>query len=851
MRQERIAQIIAERKFPSASIFYEIFTDGDRFIDQEGINWDFKDQWTYSYSDDYFIGIARLASAFANTVGGIIVFGVHDKKRTGGHNKVHVDLDKLRLSFSNYLTTAPTMELARFQSEKFGDVDALLILPRSTDVTPIRFSATTKYGHSIYIRDVSQIAPAKTDDIPMLYCRAVTEIGGPSKQTIPGSIPPSPRALGKFVGRFDTMDFLFNWLCKSDEPLVYLFGKGGSGKTTIAHEFAQVVQRHGQDIKILGSDNIDVVLFISAKEKSLSSNGAPTIFDHLNDFNDERSLFCAILHFSGLYSRDELDNFSIEKLRNELIVFLDSFSCLIVLDDIDTLTTKGIDIGTNFLYRIISRAKKYTRILCTQRNVATHAISSSKEVPGLSLNGEYEEFVGEYCRRVGVKQPTAKELEQIAKLSERRPLVIECIVGLRKSSESYDMAFRLFEGDTGDNIRDYVFRREWLNLPSGSDSREFLAALAMFEKNVSLDDLKDILQFTDARMLDAVSATRAMFLQIDDSGTEATYTLDALTREFVRKESSNLQRIHVLRARVSNIKKEMFPSIPQISRLSVRVKELVRKRDTSGQSEFARTAWQIVCSDSELPPTLREHPQFLSVQGFVACMQQPPRLEDARSAFTRVMSTKYEPESEFLVSWFNAERGSAVGFKQCVAICDFVLQSRSYTARDKARFAHMKATTFFFHGLALCDQGFGPSGLAAIREAAIIHSLNLRRHIDDNNVRTRDVQDKLSSTLFQYLRRLIEFLPLDEAIRGVSEFVKGGGCIDLVVMHFERIFGSISLKRYADPILHKAQRELNELRDVKTDRSSWVDPKMEGQFKKAIESLLSNVRAEISSRRPR
>jgi hypothetical protein len=93
---ERVQEFIDARNFPSEQEFKELFSDnGAVFIQQEDANWDFKDLWPFSYSDDYFFGISRLISAFANTFGGFILFGVHDEKRIGGHNKVRVNTDKL------------------------------------------------------------------------------------------------------------------------------------------------------------------------------------------------------------------------------------------------------------------------------------------------------------------------------------------------------------------------------------------------------------------------------------------------------------------------------------------------------------------------------------------------------------------------------------------------------------------------------------------------------------------------------------------------------------------------------------------------------------------------------------
>src|SRR5260370_23301075 len=103
--------------------------------------------------------------------------------------------------------------------------------------------------------------------------------------------------------KIGTDGFLFNWLYNSDEPLVYLYGKGGSGKTTIAHEFASVVKRFGADIRIYQNESIDLVLFLSAKERRvLTGKDDSRVVSSEADFWDERSLYVNILRYSGLYT---------------------------------------------------------------------------------------------------------------------------------------------------------------------------------------------------------------------------------------------------------------------------------------------------------------------------------------------------------------------------------------------------------------------------------------------------------------------------------------------------------------------------------------------------------------------
>ena len=57
---------------------------------------------------------------------------------------------------------------------------------------------------------------------------------------------------------------------------------------------------------------------------------------------------------------------SLPKLKLELEDFLDITSNFIVIDDIDSLTTKGIEAGRNYVYRLLWRAalevRSYTEI---------------------------------------------------------------------------------------------------------------------------------------------------------------------------------------------------------------------------------------------------------------------------------------------------------------------------------------------------------------------------------------------------------------------------------------------------------------------------------------------------------
>jgi hypothetical protein len=358
----------------------------------------------------------------------------------------------------------------------------------------------------------------------LLYCRAFEEEEQP--QSLSGSLPPNPRTLKRFVGRLETFDRLFDWLFSTDEPRVFLWGKGGSGKTSIAYEFARVIQRYGTSLRLYGAGAFDNVLFLSAKEKSLDPIKGEQQAIRDPDFSDEKSLYAKILTYGGWTTdQQSVANMDLKDARKSIEEYFDLTSNLIVLDDIDTLTTKAVESGSDYLYRVLSRARCISKIVYTLRSVPLQSISNSIEVPGLKKGSEYEEFVDQCATQYGVPSPDQKFIQTLDVISERRPLVVESIIALKRTSGTYENALKLFEGDTGDDIREYVFGREWTALADGTNSRSLLAALALLDEPVTFADLTAILSIAEPRLRDAISNTKEMFLVVSEAGNETTYSV--------------------------------------------------------------------------------------------------------------------------------------------------------------------------------------------------------------------------------------------------------------------------------------------------------------------------------------
>jgi DNA polymerase III delta prime subunit len=691
------------------------------FVPQEGPIWDFKREWPFSYSDDYFAGIARLVCAFANAYGGIIIFGVHDEIRTAGHNKVSPNMDRLQQALDQILSAPVALSCRRYDTGTPLAIDVLLVRPLSSTELPIRFQRPvgSQKANIIWVRQNHEVVSAEPRHVPLLYCRATETHDAEGESSLSGGLPPSPATIKKFVGRLSTIDRVFKWLKQSDEPRTFLYGKGGSGKTTIAYEVAKVLKSEGMNIKTYGGESLDNVVFISAKQRMLNvMSQAAEAFIGL-DFSNERELYESILTLCNWTSRP-LEEMSLDQLKSEMKELLDLTSNFIVIDDIDTLTTKGLEAGFDFLYGLLWRSKRHSKILYTIRNAPSQSLANSIEVPGLE-SGDYEEFVRVCADQFKVQSPQDDFINnKLAVISERRPLVIESILALRRTSGNYDRAVHLFEEGSGEDVRSYVFQREWNSLPADNYGRYVLAILALHRDPFAFDDLVALTRYDETRVRDALADIREMFLQVNEVGTETTFQLGALTRAFVFEQSKKLDLYPAIKERVEKYKRNFYPENPILSRLRDRVEGLIVRSARFSDADALRQALNIV-NDPTLSPKISEDPRFISLQAYVYACQTPPNLDDARRLFGHVFSMKFEPDIEHIKKWFFVERQSGHGLEQCLRISDFVCQGKKYSDEEKIEFLSRKATMLYNRGRS--DLAFSPT--TALRDLGGALNLHL------------------------------------------------------------------------------------------------------------------------------
>jgi hypothetical protein len=540
------------------------------------------------------------------------------------------------------------------------------------------------------VRRGSEVRVATSADIPLLYLRDVNnsiDVKSPI-----GHLPPSPSTVKEFVGRMITMDRVFKWISKDDEPRAFLFGKGGSGKSTIAFEIFKHIRSSGGSIKISGENEIEKVIFVSAKQKFLDVEKQVQSKFLWNDFNDESTLYMSIL-ISGGYPPDLIFSDDIIKLKESIKDFFNNYACFLVIDDIDTLTTAGVEAGIDFLYGALWKSKKRSKLLYTLRNRPTHSIGSSIEVTGLDKD-EYDQFLEVCSAQFKVTMPTKIFADGALKsISEGRPLVIESIVALRRHAGSYESALSLFEKGSGDDVRSYVFRREWDALDANDRGRELLAILAINGDPLAFDDLVVISQLEQSRVKDGIASVQEMFLTTEDAGANSLFSLGDLTKAFVMRASLELDLIGTIRARVKHYRSSHYPDRPELRRLQVKMERALPELRQGDMDRMQALAADM--NSHTFGPSILEDPRFLALRGYVQLLLPNGSRVNAREDLRRALSFKFSPDEAYIRAWFDMERTSDTGDERTKEIADAVIQAKGYNQEFKSEVRFWRASYLY------------------------------------------------------------------------------------------------------------------------------------------------------------
>ncbi|QXT35390.1 putative DNA binding domain-containing protein [Sphingomonas sanguinis] len=769
---ELLEDVIDRGRLPpdtTAILPYVTEPDG-HFLSREGPLWDFKGGWPTSYSDSYFHGLCRLICAFANTNGGLVVFGVDDKARTGARARLVVDIDRFAQAFAQLVGSELKVDFKHYESPSMGHFAVMLIPPLDVSQLPIRFKGESRFYPSgtIWVRQGHQVVTAEPRHVAQLYCRTARD-DNDEPEEIDGALPPSPATIRQFVGRIATIDRLFDWLKTSDQPRNFLHGKGGSGKSTIAFQVAKVLRDSGAGFLIEGEEPLEKVMFLTGKERELDPGTQAQKGVVYTDFKDERTLYEAILTEGGS-DFDNLDDLSMIDLKNEVANFFHRTSSFIVIDDIDTLTTKGLEAGFEFLIGALYKARKRSRILYTLRNAPSQALSNSIDVPGLN-DAEYLEFVNLASAQFGVDPPSGKcRDEELSSISERRPLVIESVIALRRRTDSYERALELFKSGGGDDVRGYVFRREWDSISPASRGRELLALLALYKGKISYEDIIALMYDNAAIVPDAMAEVQEMFLQVEREGERSLYRLNELTRAFVLEASTELNNYSALKTRVSKFVTNIYADSPELRRLLGRVERLLAQSTNESDHQAAQLAW-VALMQAKSDALIREDPRFMAACGYAALHVEPPNIADAREYFQNSFAMRHGPDVQYVRAWFLAEQKLDGADHYTSLIYKLVDSAREYDDGTRLEFLSRRATSLYH----IAQSGFYSDPEKSLNRLLEAIRLNAKGYLltsSDNTKQAYMFERHFTTSAFVLKNYLIKAGRFDDLVTHLADLTK-------------------------------------------------------------------------------
>ncbi|MGO7790846.1 ATP-binding protein [Rhizobium ruizarguesonis] len=741
-----------------------------KFVVDEGPLHDYKDEYPFSSSDHYFGGILRLICAFHNSYGGVIIFGVHDKTRLGGKNRVLIDSEKINRKLREILCRPLEISTSRVETAG-GPVDLLIVPPRWTMIPPIytmKDVGDYKKG-KIYLRRGAEVLTATGGDLSFLYGHRASAFGEQETVdlSVPSSLPPSPATIEEFVGRFTVVERIIAWITASRDPRLFLWGQGGSGKSTIAYECATLLADSGGTLKNKNGNKLDRVLYISGKATYLDPTTGKIQNTASRDFDNAEDIYRTILALSNWTEPEKLETYTKDELLDALAELFELEAQLIVIDDVDTLTTSKKDAGMEELFVTLTRARSGTKVLYTQRGFPSFAPNASVEVPGLT-DGEFQQFLALCCTKFKVPPPGADDANSIKMGSERRPLAIETMVGMRRLTATYTDALRRWKENSSE-ARQYLFNREYQQLNTDDRGRHLLATLAIFNAPQSAETLRSILQFSPEQLEDAIAETRDMFLTVTSSdGIKGDlFSIGPATRLFIEENSKQLDRYSSIEARVQHFKdaSKHTPAsfIPLIDRAARNLR--------TGNINDAIS----LLSRRDLPSAFKEHPEVQALLGESYAMLTPPNVTDARKCFESAFSLGHRRYQMYL-AWLELEKTNRTEFKNGIEVCMKVVGSTGFDAKTKASFLRRLAK--YQSMLANETELASPQESVRLRQDSVIN--NLKAYILarlGKDVYIHDYKERVDLSITIALRRCLRvddidgFFDLFESLLSVDQVI--------------------------------------------------------------------------------
>jgi hypothetical protein len=664
--------------------------DRGEFLAQESVLHDYKAGVPDDFVSSYGAGIIRLALAFYNTYGGIIIFGVDDRSHQPLDPPGRFDIETFNRLISDY--TGHNVECL-CQSYLIAGLDCrgvlVVLVPRRRSPAPAALlRKVDKYGAgTIFVRVRHEVLNARPSHYPLLYSSRALFPQSPdaSSISIQKSLPPAFATMKSFIGRDDLLNELWTWLTTGKDPRRYLYGPGGSGKSTLAYEFAASITNTFGGVVLPNGDAIDYVLYLSAKETEFNVLAGREQDFLLRDFSTATEQAREILYHSGFMSEAELNDTPEDAFPDRLAELFNSFNGLIVLDDIDALSRASRDTGEEQVFIAAVRAAKVTRVLYTLRFPPSSALNVSVNVPGLKFETEYCEFVEGYAAQLGVQVPTPQELVAVFEETEGLPLLVELAVGLRRHFSSYSAVLEKMQEIGGDGIRSYLYRREYDRIRSDR-TKLLLALLSITDAPLDIVSIEKLLGATSEHIRDSLAEVAGVFVVPRETREgDVVHELADPAKPFIRAKNSQLRFFSQLERKVKYFSQGRATATSAERVLITQLYDLVR---TKRWEEVRLVGDNIPSDDVRLA-----NPQIRSFLGQAYAAAGGASAEKAREHF-RAAEGMGAKDVHMMRSWYYLECNGS-NFQESQKVCRKVMSDEAYSSRIKSDFITKLADTYY------------------------------------------------------------------------------------------------------------------------------------------------------------
>lgn len=493
----------------------KIFRTGEQtFVERESELWDYKANLGATKLDQ--AELVRDILAFHNSFGGYLLFGISDDGTLCGCE--NLDEQSVRQWVRTYALVDLPIAVANHSIDGAG-VTVIYIPKRARTDVPV---AISRIGPDIPAKKTSFFKPGDiflrtndssqllrgSDDLRFLMGerRHASDIvtRPPNITLTQNNLPDRSLIFGKFFGREEVKEDLWNWLADQMSRYRVLAGPGGVGKTSAAYSFCEEICTESP----LG---LDQVVWLSAKRNQFSAarnEDIPLPYKpDSRSFGEAYSNFDTLLdalsyHFA--ISDEEWDGIERHMKMRRLTESFSILRSLVVVDDLDSLSPDDQRMAVEFAMSIGSGK---SRFLFTTRKNYLAPLSSTIELRGLQ-DEDFRHFAG-YLQEIYGRTLQPTELKALERDTRGSPLFIESIFRLLRLGERFGDALQRWKEADGEAVRAASFRKELEQL--SWTSKKVLYAMSMFE-SVSLVEVRKMTELEATEIDAAVTELDRLFL---------------------------------------------------------------------------------------------------------------------------------------------------------------------------------------------------------------------------------------------------------------------------------------------------------------------------------------------------